>query len=1213
MPTIFDNITIPLLPTLRTMLELGHRLDVAVGYFHLRGWDALADLVDRFSGADDHCCRLLVGMQRPEHEVMRSLQRLPREGDGYLDGPTLARLRRQAAQSFREQLEFGVPSSQARATLRVLAAQLRARKLRVKLFLRHPLHAKLYLVQRHDPMTPQIGFVGSSNLSFAGLSGHGELNVDVVEQDAARKLQHWFQDRWDDALAFDISDDLADLIETSWAAERLVAPYHVYLKMAFLLSQDAREGSREFALPRDLRDLLLPFQAEAVALAARYLQRRDGVLLGDVVGLGKTLMATAVARIFQDIEQSSALVVCPPKLVAMWRGYFARYQVAGAVLSLGQAVEELPRMPRYRLVIVDESHNLRNRGGKRYAALRDYVERNGARVMLLTATPFNKQFTDLSNQLRLFLDERRDLRIRPEQFFLEYSAAGRNEADFQANFDASPRSLRAFEQSSHPDDWRDLMRLFMVRRTRQFILRTYADFDAERQRYYVTIGERRAYFPLRQPHTLNFALHDDDPNDQYSRLYSSQVVQVIEQLALPRYELAAYVSQTAARRTTPAERTLLDNLARGGRRLLGFSRTNLFKRLESSGYSFLLSLERQILRNMITLHALETGQPVPIGTQDVAMLDAVMNDLDDEVPPDDEAADPHPPTPLSHNVGEGAGGEGHPSGIEFLLPKAPCPPTPSPSPTRGEGSCSATQSPEPDPLATDELPAPDAAASTLRQAQGSAPDPDAVAELVEAPDPDAALSTYAVRAAQVYATYTTRFRRRFKWLAAKFFQAGLKRALRADARMLAELAQQVGRWQPANDAKLAALTTLLCETHPNEKVLIFTQFADTALYLAAQLRARGLTDLEVATGQAGDPTGLARRFSPQSNEGLREGEREIRVLVATDVLGEGQNLQDAHIVVNYDLPWAIIRLIQRAGRVDRIGQQADTIHAYSFMPAEGVERIIRLRTRLYERLQANQEVVGTDETFFGEEAAAKLRDLYTEQASVLEDDSDEDVDLASAALQVWKSASERDQQAALALAPVVGATRPVQTPSGTALPMGVTSYLRFPDGTDAMVRVDTTGKVVSQSLAATFRALACGPDTPTLPPLANHDELVVAAVQAAVQEQQSFAGQLGSLRSVRRQVYERVKRSLERHQRQPTLFSQPLLTNLPTLIEALLRFPLREAARTALSQQIRLAASDDDIANNALRFHEEERLVIVSDADEPTEPDPQIVCSLGIG
>src|SRR5262249_46696365 len=154
---------------------------------------------------------------------------------------------------------------------------------------------------------------------------------------------------------------------------------------------------------------------------------------------------------------------------------------------------------------------------------------------------------------------------------------------------------------------------------------------------------------------------------------------------------------------------------------------------------------------------------------------------------------------------------------------------------------------------------------------------------------------------------------------------------------------------------------LLTERHAREKVLVFSQFADTVRYLEVQLRARGVTRIAGATGDSADPTALAYSFSPVSNERRAEvsPDRELDVLLATDVLSEGQNLQDCSIVVNYDLPWAIVRLIQRAGRVDRIGQQAERIQCYSFLPANGVERIIRLRSRVRQRLQENAEVVGT--------------------------------------------------------------------------------------------------------------------------------------------------------------------------------------------------------------------------------------------------------------
>jgi ERCC4-related helicase len=151
---------------------------------------------------------------------------------------------------------------------------------------------------------------------------------------------------------------------------------------------------------------------------------------------------------------------------------------------------------------------------------------------------------------------------------------------------------------------------------------------------------------------------------------------------------------------------------------------------------------------------------------------------------------------------------------------------------------------------------------------------------------------------------------------------------------------------PVEDGKLVALVDLLQQQHPTDKVLIFTQFADTARYLATALQAQGITQIGLATGQSTDPTALAWRFSPISNEKSIPAAEQLRVLVATDVLSEGQNLQDCAIILNYDLPWAIIRLIQRAGRVDRIGQQADEILCYSFLPAEGVERLINLRGRL---------------------------------------------------------------------------------------------------------------------------------------------------------------------------------------------------------------------------------------------------------------------------
>lgn len=188
-----------------------------------------------------------------------------------------------------------------------------------------------------------------------------------------------------------------------------------------------------------------------------------------------------------------------------------------------------------------------------------------------------------------------------------------------------------------------------------------------------------------------------------------------------------------------------------------------------------------------------------------------------------------------------------------------------------------------------------------------------------------------------------------------------------DSRDLLKILDLGKDWSAEADRQLITLHKLITKKHGNEKVLIFTQFADTAKYITAELRKKGVKQVDCVTGDNDDPTSFAYRFSPESNDKRKEVKEadEIRVLVTTDVLSEGQNLQDAHIILNYDLPWAIIRLIQRAGRVDRIGQKADKIYCYSFLPEEGIERIIRLRSRLKSRLEQSDEVLGSpDELFF---------------------------------------------------------------------------------------------------------------------------------------------------------------------------------------------------------------------------------------------------------
>ena len=618
MPRIFDNIENDLRDALTETLQHAYRADFCVGYFNLRGWRSIDKHIEDWAGGEGNCCRLLVGMQNLPHEELRRARSLTLAED-QLDNQAALRLKNRLAGEFREQLTFGAPSSQDEAGLRRLSKQLKAGKVVVKLFLAHPLHAKLYLLHREDPINPIVGYLGSSNLTQAGLSNQGELNVDVLDHDAGKKLAGWFEKRWNDRWCIDISAELAAIIDESWAREELIDPYHIYVKIAYHLSQEARAGLTDFRIPSDFGNTLLDFQTAAVKIAAHHLNKRGGVLIGDVVGLGKTLMATALARIFEDDQGLETLIICPKNLVPMWENYRDQYRLRARVLSISRAIRELPNMRRYRLLVIDESHNLRNREGRTYRAIHEYIRENDCRCILLSATPYNKTYQDLSSQLRLFVPEEEDLGIRPDRLLAEIG-----ETEFIRRHQAPLRSLASFEQSEHADDWRELMRLYLVRRTRSFIQQNYAQTDPDDGRKYLTFEDGTpSYFPVRVPRTASFEI-----DEQYARLFADDVVADINALELPRYGLGNYVAASPSVPPTQTETQVLDDLSRAGKRLMGFCRTNLLKRMESSGHAFLLSLERHILRNFVFLHAIENGKPLPIGATDAGMLDTQSYDED---------------------------------------------------------------------------------------------------------------------------------------------------------------------------------------------------------------------------------------------------------------------------------------------------------------------------------------------------------------------------------------------------------------------------------------------------------------------------------------------------------------------------------------------------------------------------------------------------------
>lgn len=227
----------------------------------------------------------------------------------------------------------------------------------------------------------------------------------------------------------------------------------------------------------------------------------------------------------------------------------------------------------------------------------------------------------------------------------------------------------------------------------------------------------------------------------------------------------------------------------------------------------------------------------------------------------------------------------------------------------------------------------------------------------------------------------------------------LRRHIQADIRLLRKMLDLVAPITPERDDKLRVLRHRLASPPTaGKKCLIFTQYADTAEYLYENLNPGGArADIEVIYGDDKNKSRIVARFAPRANPqlSLREGESEIQILIATDVLAEGLNMQDCDVVINYDLHWNPVRLIQRFGRIDRIGSEHAVIWGYNFLPERGIERNLRLTEVLRNRIQEIHETIGEDAAILDRSEQINPEAMYaiyegnTSALSRYEDDPEE--------------------------------------------------------------------------------------------------------------------------------------------------------------------------------------------------------------------------------
>jgi superfamily II DNA/RNA helicase len=346
----------------------------------------------------------------------------------------------------------------------------------------------------------------------------------------------------------------------------------------------------------------------------------------------------------------------------------------------------------------------------------------------------------------------------------------------------------------------------------------------------------------------------------------------------------------------------------------------------------------------------------------------------------------------------------------------------------------------------------------------------------------------------------------------------LKEHIEQDIRLLSEMLQLVVPITPDKDDKLQTLKKRLSEPgFTDGKRLIFSQYADTAQYLYDNLNPNDLRD-DIDVIYSGDKSRerLVGRFAPKANPWFRfhSGETELSTVIATDVLSEGLNLQDCDKIINYDLHWNPVRLIQRFGRIDRIGSEHERIFAFNFLPETGIERELGLRERLRRRISEIHETIGEDAAILdpteqlNEEAMYAIYERKGEQLSLFEEDEEEPMDLNEAEELLRQMRQEKKEEFERIAQLRDGIRTGRESPT-----KGIFAFFRA-GRYQQLVLLDTEGNVVVERAVAQWkascqriarsrlsersealRAIQCSPEEPAQPLPTGYNSVLMRAKQ----------------------------------------------------------------------------------------------------------------------
>lgn len=814
-------------------------LDAVVGFLRASGYFSLRPFLDSINKA-----RVLIGI-----DVDKYIAEVARQGKLFFGAEA------DVKQDCLHQLRKDIESANYRKEIENGIFQMVQDLLDGKLELRaHPskkIHAKIYVLypDHFNQYTQGITITGSSNLSGSGLGiteeQQYEFNVKMTQHEDVQFAKDEFKQLWEEAKDCEITvDDLKTSIDHTYLKGD-VTPYDLYIKMLMeYFSGRLLEADNEipFDIPKGYTQY--DYQMDAVIEGYQKLIRYDGFFLADVVGLGKTVIATMIAKKFlieNGYEQTKLLVVYPPAVEQNWKTTFRDFGIdkyANFISngSLSKILDEENynywNADEYDLIIVDEAHKFRSHTTSGFEQLQEIckmprietgkIPGYRKKVMLISATPMNNTPADLYNEILLFQDPRHctiDGVGNLTAFFAPLIVEFRQ---LRNNPEANIENLKRLAGKVRDR----IIKPLTVRRTR-------TDIESV-PRYQKDInGFPKVERPIESRYELN---------ERLANLFEQTMQTLDKELTYARYQAIAYLKPKVSN-------GLYDNAELISRSLAGIRKNGLVKRLESSFRAFQISIKnfRQANQNMLDMFAKEKVFIAP--DLDVNTMMMTMSEEEIEKRLNEKAKD-------------------NPKNAVFN---------------------------------------------------------------------------------------SEDFRPEFIGM------------LRSDQVILEKMYSEWQGISDDDDSKFTKFKELLkhklfkVDHNPGQKLVVFSESADTVEYLA-----RRINRPDVLVISSSNRNQQFKTIRENFDANYRTKLNNYNIILTTDALAEGINLHRSNVIVNYDTPWNSTRLMQRIGRVNRIGSISKHIYNYVFYPSREGNREINLNQIAVSKIQTFHSIFGEDNQIYSQ-------------------------------------------------------------------------------------------------------------------------------------------------------------------------------------------------------------------------------------------------------